>query len=214
MRFLDLGMISFEDALRRQEEAVARIADGKDEEAVFLLEHPHVFTSGRGGDVKNLLAKTDWEGNPISLVEINRGGDVTYHGPGQLVGYPQIDLRLRCRDVHRYLRELEQTLVTTAARFGVRSFRREGLTGVWTDQGKLASIGVGVRRWITMHGFALNVSTDLRYFQLINPCGMVDCPMVSLSSLLGRRIAMQDVKRAFEEEFRKNEFLCLRITDD
>ena len=207
MRFVDLGMISFEDAFRRQEEAVGAIADGRLEETVFLLEHSHVFTSGRSGDARNLLAARDWEGNPIALVNINRGGDVTYHGPGQLVGYPHLDLRPRCRDVHRYLRELEQTLIATASQFGVRSFRREGLTGVWTDQGKLASMGVGVRRWITMHGFALNVSTDLRYFQLINPCGMADCPMVSLSCLLGRPVAMTDVKRAFQGEFLKNEFL-------
>jgi lipoyl(octanoyl) transferase len=207
MRFVDLGTLPFGSALRRQDEIVVAIAEGREDETVFLVEHPHVFTSGRGGDASNVLATTDWEGNPISLVEINRGGDVTYHGPGQLVGYPHLDLRRRSRDVHRYLRELEQTLVATASRFGVKSFPREGLTGVWTEAGKLASIGVGVRRWITMHGFALNVSTDLRYFQLINPCGMPDCPMVSLSSLLGTPVAMEDVKRVFAEEFRSSAFL-------
>ncbi len=203
MRFIDLGCISFEEALKRQEETVASVADGLSEETVFLLEHPHVFTCGRGGDGGNLLAEVDWNQNPIELVRINRGGDVTYHGPGQLVVYPHLDLRLRNRDVHRYLRDLEQILMETAARFGVESFRREGLTGVWTQKGKLASIGVGVRRWVTMHGFALNVSTDLRYFELINPCGMPGCPMVSLASLTGREIQMAAVKQVFSEEFRK-----------
>jgi lipoyl(octanoyl) transferase len=203
MRFIDLGCVSFEAALKRQEETVGLVADGLGEETVFLLEHPHVFTCGRGGDEGNLLAATDWSQNPIELVRINRGGDVTYHGPGQLVGYPHLDLRQRDRDVHRYLRDLEQALIATAARFGVPSFRREGLTGVWTEKGKLASIGVGVRRWVTMHGFALNVSTDLRYFELINPCGIPSCPMVSLSSLTGESIQMAAVKQAFEEEFRK-----------
>ncbi len=203
MRFVDLGCISFEAALNKQEETVELVADGLVEDTVFLLEHPHVFTCGRGGDAGNLLTEVDWNQNPIELVRINRGGDVTYHGPGQLVGYPHLDLKQRKRDVHRYLRDLEQTLMATAARFGVPSFRREGLTGVWTEKGKLASIGVGVRRWVTMHGFALNVSTDLRYFELINPCGMPGCPMVSLSSLTGEMIQMAAVKEVFAEEFRK-----------
>ncbi len=204
MRFIDLDCISFEAALKLQEETVELVADGSQEETVFLLEHPHVFTCGRGGDADNLLTGVDWNQNPIDLIRINRGGDVTYHGPGQLVGYPHLDLKLRNRDVHRYLRDLEQVLMATAARFEVPSFRREGLTGVWTEKGKLASIGVGVRRWVTMHGFALNVSTDLRYFQLINPCGMPGCPMVSLSSLTGQTIEMGEVKEtvyvtAFED---------------
>ncbi|RPI23763.1 MAG: lipoyl(octanoyl) transferase LipB [Acidobacteria bacterium] len=203
MRFKDLGCISFEAALTKQEQTVAAVADGLEDETVFLLEHPHVFTCGRGGDAANLLASVDWNENPIELVRINRGGDVTYHGPGQLVGYPHLDLKRRSRDVHRYLRDLEASLMATAARFGVPSFRREGLTGVWTERGKLASIGVGVRRWVTMHGFALNVSTDLRYFQLINPCGMPDCPMVSLSSLTGCDIEMAAVKQVFAEEFER-----------
>jgi len=203
MRFIDLGCIPFESALEKQEETVGLVADGLEEETVFLLEHPHVFTCGRGGDADNLLTTVDWNQNPIELVRINRGGDVTYHGPGQLVGYPHLDLKQRNRDVHRYLRELEEVLMATAGRFDIPSFRREGLTGVWTEKGKLASIGVGVRRWVTMHGFALNVSTDLRYFQLINPCGMPGCPMVSLSSLKGEVIEMAAVKEVFAEEFRR-----------
>jgi lipoyl(octanoyl) transferase len=201
MRFVDLGLIGFEEAFRKQEATVRQVSEEALDETVYLLEHPHVFTCGRGGSEANLLSGSDWEGNPIQLCRINRGGDVTYHGPGQLVGYPHLDLRLRDGDVHRYLRLLEECLIATVAEFGVAGFRREGLTGVWTEKGKLASIGIGVRRWITMHGFALNVSTDLRYFELINPCGMVACPVVSMSSLLSRPVDMRSVKEAFTRCF-------------
>lgn len=201
MDFLDLGLVPFRDALSRQEETVARIVAGEVPETVFLLEHPHVFTVGRAGKKENLLAPLDWQGHSIDLIRINRGGDVTYHGPGQLVGYPHIDLRPRGRDVHRYLRSLEETLVRTAAHFGIQAFRRAGLTGVWTGEGKLASIGVGVRHWITMHGFALNVNPDIRYFQLINPCGIANCRVTSLTQLIGSRVEMEAVKRVYRGIF-------------
>lgn len=205
MKFLELGSVSFREAWRLQERLVERIAAGEAEETVLLLEHPHVFTLGRTGSTDNLLANSDLEGNPVELIRINRGGDVTYHGPGQLVGYPLLDLKRRGRDVHRYLRDLEELLIRTARQFGVESGRRTGLTGVWTETGKLASIGVGVRRWITMHGFALNVCTDLRYFEMINPCGIPGCPMTSLTRLSGRTISvietMERLKRVWSEVF-------------
>ena len=201
-RFENLETVSFEDALEKQSVTVKEIASGKCQETVYLLEHPSVFTIGRRGFSANLLADKDFDGNPLKTVRINRGGDITYHGPGQLVGYPHLDLRKRNRDLFRYLRGLEECLIRTALRFGVESFPREGLTGVWTDRGKLASIGVGVRQWITMHGFALNVSTDLRYFSLINPCGMPDCPVTSLKECCGEPIEMLDVRHVVEEEFR------------
>lgn len=193
LEILQLERISFEAALERQEAILEAVASGSKPDTVLLLEHPHVFTIGRGGSSDNLLAGQDWMGSPIELIRLNRGGDVTYHGPGQLVGYPIIDLRRRGRDVHRYLRDLEKSLIETACHFGVEAFRREGLTGIWTKSGKLASIGVGVRRWTTMHGFALNVSTDLRYFDLIHPCGIPDCPVTSLSLLLGRTVPLEEV---------------------
>ncbi len=198
---MDLGKISFTQAWARQEETVRQVAGKEAPETVFLLEHPHVFTIGRVGLAENLLAEKDWDGNPIELVRINRGGDVTYHGPGQLVGYPHLDLRERGRDVHYYLRSLEESLIRTAARFGIEAYRRDGLTGVWTDQGKLAAIGVGVRHWITMHGFALNVTTDLRYFQFLNPCGIAGCPVTSLSLLLARPVTLDEVKPVYRECF-------------
>ncbi len=201
MNFVDLGRIEFAKALERQQQLVEAIAAGREEETVLLLEHPPVFTVGRVGDAANLLAERDFDGNPLELIRIGRGGDVTYHGPGQLVAYPHLDLRTRGRDVHRYLRSLEEVLIRLASEFGVEAFRREGLTGVWTEQGKLASIGVGVRRWVTMHGLALNVSTDLRYFSLIRPCGIEDCPVTSLSRLCGRPVKRSEVTLAFRSCF-------------
>tara|TARA_B100000949_G_C14217467_1_gene423005 strand:- start:488 stop:1114 length:627 start_codon:yes stop_codon:yes gene_type:complete len=201
MEFIDLGLISFFEALEQQDRTVSKISNCDQKETVYLLEHPHVFTIGRVRNPENLLAQDDWEGHPINPISTNRGGDITYHGPGQLVGYPHLDLRNRGRDVHRYLRNLEETLIRTAFAFGMVAFRRPSLTGVWTEQGKLASIGVGVRHWVTMHGFALNVQTDLRYFELINPCGFDNCQMVSLSSLSGQKIALSVVKRVFKQNF-------------
>jgi lipoyl(octanoyl) transferase len=194
VQFIDLGLVAFSEVWDRQTETVRRIASGSLAETVYLVEHPHVFTIGRRGSMQNLIQSQDYEGNPIDVVRINRGGDVTYHGPGQLVVYPHLDLRRRERDLGHYLRSLEECVIRVAAHYEVRAYRRESLTGVWTDHGKLTSIGVGVRRWITMHGLALNVSTDLRYFKLINPCGIPECPMTSLEELLGRRAKMSDVK--------------------
>ena len=203
MRFIDSGLMSFFDALEMQEQAVSHIAEGVQKETVYLLEHPHVFTAGRIGSSENLLTNKDWEGNPIQVVSTNRGGNVTYHGPGQLIGYPHLDLRQRGRDINGYIRRLEETLILTAVDFKVSAFRRPGLTGVWTQKGKLASIGVGVRRWVTMHGFALNVETDLRYFELIHPCGITDCRMISLSKLLGQKIRVSKVKMALKRRFKE-----------
>lgn len=194
VRFIDLGIMTFGEALDRQDETVRKIASGILPETVCFLEHPHVFTIGRRGLAENLIQLQDLGGESVEVFRINRGGDVTYHGPGQLVVYPHLDLRLRKRDLGQYLRNLEQCVIGVAGYFGIRSYRRRNLTGVWTDQGKLASIGIGVRQWITMHGLALNVSTDLSYFDLINPCGIPNCPMTSLERLLGKSIGMDEVK--------------------
>ena len=200
VEFLDLGLIDYEKAWHLQEEAVAEIASGG-AERVLLLEHPHVITLGRRARAENLIAERGPDGQPVVVHRINRGGDITYHGPGQLVGYPHLNLDRRGRDLHGYLRGLEECLIRTAATLGARGYRRPGLTGVWTDEGKLASIGIGVRRWVTLHGFALNVSTDLRYFGLIHPCGIPDCPMTSLELLTGDPVPMDSVKSIFKEAF-------------
>lgn len=200
MDFVDLGLVGYEAALELQADAVADIVSGGPER-VFLLEHPHVITLGRRAETANLVAKCGPDGSAVEVHRINRGGDITYHGPGQLVGYPHLSLDRRRRDLHGYLRALEESLIGTAATFGVQSYRRPGLTGVWTDAGKLASIGIGVRHWVTMHGFALNVSTDLRYFRMINPCGIPQCPMASFETLTGKLISMDVVKAVFQEAF-------------
>src|SRR5512144_428211 len=151
METLDLGMIDFHDAFALQERLAAEVAAEAAPETLLLLEHPPVYTIGSGGDEANILDPA------IEAVRINRGGDVTWHGPGQLVGYPIVNLGRRSRDLHRYLRFLEELLIAVAGDFRVEAWRIPGKTGIWTEEGKLASIGVGVRRWVTMHGFAFNV---------------------------------------------------------
>ncbi|WP_298439096.1 lipoyl(octanoyl) transferase LipB [Geobacter sp.] len=197
MRIEEPGIVDYRAAYALQERLAAAVAAGAAPETLLLLEHPPVYTTGRGGSAANILDPA------IGAVETNRGGDVTYHGPGQLVGYPIIDLGRRGRDLHRYLRFLEEVLIRVAAGFGVEAWRVPGRTGIWTGEGKLASIGVGVRRWVTMHGFALNVSNDLLPFSRINPCGMAGCPVTSLESLCGGGVVLEDVRRRAAEEFRE-----------
>ncbi len=173
MIFNDAGLTGYAEALLMQERLVKQVQQGG-EETLLLLEHPPVYTIGAGGNCANLL---DPE---LEAIRVNRGGDVTYHGPGQLVCYPILDLARRGHDLHRYLRFLELFLLELCARLGVAAFTVTGRTGVWTERGKLASIGVGVRRWVSMHGFSLNVSTDTTPFRRINPCGMPQCRITSL----------------------------------
>ena len=191
----DLGIIDFHESYTLQERLASGVAAGTEPETLLLLEHPPVYTIGSGGDEGNVLDPA------IAPIRINRGGDVTWHGPGQLVGYPIVNLARRRRDLHCYLRFLEELLVTVAAEFQVEAWRVPGRTGVWTEEGKLASIGVGVRRWVTMHGFALNVSTDLAEFDRINPCGIAGCPVTSLAAERGVCVPMGEVKGRIAERF-------------
>lgn len=177
-----------------QECAVERLRSEDTPEQLLLLEHPHVFTLGRGADSSNILADTEQlQTNSVDVHETGRGGDVTYHGPGQLVGYPIINLKPDRCDVHRYVRDLEEVLIRTVAEFGVNGTRIKGLTGVWVGNEKIAAIGVRIARWITSHGFALNVNTDLDYFKMIVPCGITDKGVTSLSRLFGRSIDLRDI---------------------
>ena len=195
----DLGLIDFREAYALQERVAAGVAEGTEEETLLLLEHPSVYTIGSGGSDENILDHT------ISAVRINRGGDVTYHGPGQLVAYPIINLARRGRDLHCYLRFLEEFLIGIAADFGVAGHRLSGKTGVWTASlpvpAKLASIGVGVRRWVTMHGFSLNVTTDLSQFSRINPCGLIACPVTSLLMECGKAVSVDEIKERVAQRF-------------
>jgi lipoyl(octanoyl) transferase len=189
-----LGLVPYDDGLRLQERAVERLRSGEAPEQLLLLEHPHVFTLGRGANIANILAgQQELQSNSVEVHETGRGGDVTYHGPGQLVGYPIINLKPDRCDVHRYVRDIEEVLIRTIAEFGVDGTRIAGLTGVWVGNEKIGAIGVRIARWITSHGFALNVNTDLGYFNMIVPCGITDKGVTSLSRLLGRRIELREV---------------------
>jgi lipoyl(octanoyl) transferase len=192
-----LGRMNFSAALAWQEELVARKRENRlavDE--LLLLEHDPVYTIGRTPDRSSLLGATHL---PHPLFRINRGGQATYHGPGQLMGYPIIDL-CRCgQDLHRYLRWLERVLIEFLALYKIPAQRRDGLTGVWIGQRKIASIGVGVRYWITMHGFALNVGGDLAPFRQIIPCGITDIAMTSMERETGKSFSVIEVARAFEK---------------
>jgi lipoyl(octanoyl) transferase len=189
-----LGRVCYDDALALQEELVAKkIADRSAPDSILLLEHELVYTIGRTPDQSSLRNLRQLN-QPV--VQTNRGGQATCHGPGQLIGYPILDLRVRGQDLHVYLRALEQIIMETAAHFGVAAERRDGLTGVWVEDRKLASIGVGVKRWISMHGFALNVTTAcLAGFAQITPCGIADVQMTSLECEAGRAL---DVKSCAE----------------
>jgi lipoyl(octanoyl) transferase len=186
-----LGRLGYEEALAMQEELVARkVRDATIADQILLLEHEPVYTIGRTPDQSSLR---DIEALPHPLIKINRGGQATYHGPGQLVGYPVIDLRAYGQDLHKYLRALEDSLIAALAGFSVIAQRREGLTGVWVGERKIASIGVGVRHWVAMHGFALNVSGDLSPFESITPCGIAGVEMTSIERETGAAPALETV---------------------
>jgi lipoyl(octanoyl) transferase len=194
----ELGRMDYGRALELQQQIAARRKQGLGPDHLLLLEHPHVITMGRNGHLENLLASEEiLSGAGIAFYSTDRGGDVTYHGPGQLVGYPILDLREWKRDVGAYVRAVEQTIIDTLADYGIAAGRIPKLTGVWVGERKIAAIGVHLSRWVTSHGFALNVSTDLTYFQYIVPCGLTR-PVTSMAALgvragwdeVGRRLAV------------------------
>ena len=199
-----LGTTPYREALALQQELVVERQAGRVPDLLLLLEHPHVITLGVAArrSRANILASADeLAGRGVEVQEASRGGDVTYHGPGQLVGYPILDLRPDRCDVHRYVRDLEDVLIATARAFGVAAGRVAGLTGVWVGDRKLAAIGVRLSRWVTSHGFALNVDTDLDYFSLIRPCGIRGRGVASLAALTGRRLSVRDVEPVLIREF-------------
>ena len=191
-----LGRVDYREALVLQEELVAARRSARIPDTLLLLEHPHAITLGSAADPAHvLIGQEERTALGIALHESGRGGDVTYHGPGQLVGYPVLALEEPRRDLHRYLRDLEGALIDALAGLGVEAERAVGLTGVWTACGKVAAIGVRVSSgWITSHGFALNVATDLSFFGTIVPCGITDRPVTSLERELGRAVPMVEVE--------------------
>jgi len=196
-----LGSMSYGEALQLQRRlANDRIVGRMERDMLLLVEHPAVITLGRSFQLDNLpTPRADLEARGIELYEIERGGDITFHGPGQLVGYPIFDLKQHREDVHWFLRQLERSVIQALAGFGLQGKRREKYTGVWIDDRKIASIGIHVKQWVTWHGFAINVTTDLSYFDLIVPCGIRDVVMTSVHSELAERTPRDVWGRALEE---------------
>lgn len=223
----DLGLKDYKETWDFQEELFQKIIDlkidnrrnnaGHNTPSYFLfVEHPHVYTLGKSGDMTNLLLnETQLIAKGASFYKINRGGDITYHGPGQIVGYPLLDLENFFTDIHKYMRLLEEVIILTLADYGLQSERSSGETGVWLDVGtpfarKICALGVRSSRWVTMHGFALNVNTDLGYFDNIIPCGIKGKAVTSMEVELGKKIPLDEVKEKILKHFKtlfKVEFL-------
>jgi len=214
MKFTDWQTIDYKEAWNRQETLFQQIIQAKKEgkdthdlETVFLCEHPHVYTLGKNGQVNNLLINEDFL-KKINAVfyKIDRGGDITYHGPGQLVGYPILDLENHGGSLKGYIYKLEEAIIQTLAHYGIWGARLDGATGVWLDGNtpnarKICAIGVRASRFVIMHGFALNVNTDLTYFNYINPCGFVNKGVTSLQKELGELVNLTEVKSLFKKNF-------------
>ncbi|HYF00442.1 MAG TPA: lipoyl(octanoyl) transferase LipB [Planctomycetota bacterium] len=196
-RWRDLGRLPYGEALAVQKETVRRRISGGIPDTLLFVEHPPVITLGKVSRREHLVAPREG----VQIVETDRGGDVTYHGPGQLVGYPVVDLQSLRRDVKWYLERLEEVLIRAAARFRVTAARAEGMTGAWVGGRKLAAIGVRVERWVTSHGFALNVTTDLGAFDQIIPCGLAGKGVTSLARETGRDVALSEAREAVTEAF-------------
>ena len=213
----DIGLKDYKVVWDQQEQNLAEIIAEKQEtkkpspkNQFILVEHPHVYTLGKSGDEKNLLAHGDLlKKIEATFYKINRGGDITYHGPGQLVGYPIIDLEYYNIGVRGYIEKMEDAIIATIAEYGLEGGRKEGATGVWLDfdhpsrARKICAIGVRVSRYVTMHGFALNVNTDMRYFSYINPCGLT-FGVTSIQQELGKEIPMEEVKEIIKEKFNQS----------
>jgi lipoyl(octanoyl) transferase len=196
-------LTSYADGVKLQERYAADVARGQGSEKFILLQHPHVITLGRGFHQENLLFTKEWlQEQGVAVEESGRGGDVTYHGPGQVVGYPILNISNQ-PDLHLYLRNLEQLMIDSLADFGVEAHREPGMTGAWVGSEKIGAIGVRVSRWVTSHGFALNVNTDLKYFEFIVPCGIRQHGVTSLSKILGRRIELPDVHASLIKHFER-----------
>ena len=197
-----LGRTDYKACWDLQRQLFTLRATGQVGDLLLLTEHDHVYTIGKGGDDKHLLANEDeLKAKGVSVYHNDRGGDITYHGPGQLVGYPILDLNHHYLDLHRYLRDIEEVVIRTLARYGVKGTRDANYTGVWIGNDKICAIGVKTSRWITMHGFAFNVNTDVSFFDKIIPCGIFERGVTSLKQVLGRDVNMGDVARTIADEF-------------
>ena len=191
-----LGQIEYREAYELQKELLEKRVNGQIADTLLLLEHLPTITVGKAGKLENVLvSQTELASAGVSLILTDRGGDVTYHGPGQIVGYPILDLRERNRDVHRYVHHLEEMLIRTLADYSIKSERDPSHAGVWVNDEEIAALGLRIHKWITMHGFALNVNTDLNHFSLINPCGFTNKTATSMARLLGYQLSTGEVTR-------------------
>jgi lipoyl(octanoyl) transferase len=202
--YLDLGIIDYKKAWDLQKEIFNRIVNDESEDVLLLLDHPNTYTLGKTADRENLKGSEDYlESNQISVYDIDRGGDITYHGPGQIVGYPIIDLNNWQQDTHKYLRALEEVIIKTCAEYNLKCERNPNHTGVWINDRKIAAIGIKVSRWVTMHGFAFNINTDLNLFNGIIPCGIKDKAVTSLKNELRSEINISEVKELLLKYFKE-----------
>ena len=215
--YIDLGLKDYKEVWDLQEVCLKEVSDHKlvnkkptAKNHFILVEHPHVYTLGKSGDEKNMLANLDFlKKIEATFYKINRGGDITYHGPGQLVGYPVIDLEYYKIGAREYIGKMEDAIIETIAEYGLAGGRKEGATGVWLQAEhkvrarKICAIGVRISRAVTMHGFALNVNTDMRYYNYINPCGFSSSDVTSIQQELGKEISMEEVKKIVMEKFNK-----------
>jgi lipoate-protein ligase B len=199
---IDLGLCPYEEAYALQKETVRSKAGGSTGDTLILVEHPPIITTGRRGGSEHICASPDTlRSAGIEAIEVDRGGDVTYHGPGQIVGYPIVDLSHHKKDVHWMLRQIEAVLIAVLGRSGIEAHARPGLTGVWTDEGKIGAIGIGVSKWISFHGFSLNVSPMMEHFDLIIPCGLKGKSVTCMRELIGTEPDMEKIKRDIVECF-------------
>lgn len=197
-----LGLVDYGEALGLQRRLRARRLEGRGEDSLLLLEHPACITVGLAGKLENIVATREALAEKgISLFFVDRGGDVTYHGPGQLVIYPIIDLRNRGKDIHRYVRDLEEIAIRTLADLSLQSGRDQRNSGVWAGNAKIAAIGISVEKWVTMHGMALNINPVMEHFALIKPCGLSHCGVTSASRLLGRTVSLAAVSERLVAHF-------------
>lgn len=204
LNVLDLGLKDYQQCWVFQERLMEGRICGQTEDSLILVEHFPVITLGRQGKEEDILASPEFlHQKKISLFHVNRGGRVTFHGPGQVVAYPILDLSLDQKDIHQYIRNLEKVVIRSLGKLGIEGRSISGYTGVWVGKKKIASIGIGVKRWITYHGLSLNVNIDLSYFSLINPCGLYENDMTSLAEILDLEVKMDSVKNLFVNSFCK-----------
>ncbi len=202
MQVLDLGKKSYKEVWVLQKKIHEQRVDSSIPNTLILVEHDPVITMGKSGDEGNLLFSVDsLKKKGVEYYQIERGGDVTYHGPGQLVGYPIFNVRDGLAGIKPFINGIEEAIIATLMHFGIRAYRKEKMIGVWTEKGKVCSIGVAVKRWVSFHGFALNVNTDLSYFDLIVPCGLKNVEMTSMQQILGKQLSMDRVKKSVVQNF-------------